>query len=386
MKIVMYPHGGSGNRGCEAIVRGTLKILLPDEAILFSSSVKQDEEVLLNEICNLEYERNPIKRSSLQYLIAFIKYHLFSEKDAFDIYTFKKIIDSSNKSTVALSIGGDNYCYGEAKYIYLINNEIKKSGAKTVLWGCSVDESQLTPAMINDLKSYDLIVARESITYNAMKKINANTIIYPDPAFQLDTIQLSVPPKFIIGNTIGINVSPMIIENESNQGMTLKNYESLIEFIINETDMNIALIPHVIWDFNDDRKPIEYLYNKFRSSDRVCKIDGCGARELKGYIGRCRFFIGARTHSTIAAYSSCVPTLVVGYSVKAKGIAKDLFGTYDHYVLPVQKLKDKTDLVIAFKWIYSNENYIREHLNKIIPGYKEKLFELREVIQNLWQY
>ena len=49
-------------------------------------------------------------------------------------------------------------------------------------------------------------------------------------------------------------------------------------------------------------------------------------------------FIGARTHATIAAYSSCVPTLVVGYSIKARGIAKDLFGTDEGYVLPVQAL------------------------------------------------
>ena len=42
---------------------------------------------------------------------------------------------------------------------------------------------------------------------------------------------------------------------------------------------------------------------------------------IKGYISRCELFIGARTHATIAAYSTGVPTLVLGYSVKARGIA-----------------------------------------------------------------
>lgn len=65
-------------------------------------------------------------------------------------------------------------------------------------------------------------------------------------------------------------------------------------------------------------------------------------------------FIGARTHATIAAYSSCVPTLVVGYSIKARGIAKDLFGTDEGYVLPVQALAKKEDLVNAFDWLYQN--------------------------------
>ena len=27
MKLLLYPHGGSGNHGCEAIVRSTLKMI-----------------------------------------------------------------------------------------------------------------------------------------------------------------------------------------------------------------------------------------------------------------------------------------------------------------------------------------------------------------------
>ncbi|MFR4670990.1 MAG: hypothetical protein ACLT69_14285 [Intestinibacter bartlettii] len=65
---------------------------------------------------------------------------------------------------------------------------------------------------------------------------------------------------------------------------------------------------------------------------------------IKGYISRCRLY-RARTHATIAAYSTCVPTLVIGYSVKAKGIAKDIFGTYENYVLPVQYYQIEFDLI-----------------------------------------
>jgi polysaccharide pyruvyl transferase WcaK-like protein len=59
--------------------------------------------------------------------------------------------------------------------------------------------------------------------------------------------------------------------------------------------------------------------------------------------------VGARTHSTIAAYSSGVKTLVIGYSVKSRGIAKDLFGDYEGYVLPVQELSSPDALVEAYK-------------------------------------
>ncbi|MFR8065026.1 hypothetical protein [Thomasclavelia spiroformis] len=64
-------------------------------------------------------------------------------------------------------------------------------------------------------------------------------------------------------------------------------------------------------------------------------------------------------------------------------IAKDIFGTYDDYVLPVQSLKEKDDLTKSFKWLIENENDIKNHLNDFIPGYKEKALELKEIIEKL---
>ena len=134
---------------------------------------------------------------------------------------------------------------------------------------------------------------------------------------------------------------------------------------------------------NDDRKPLNELYEYFKDTKRVVMIDDGNCMELKGYISRCRMFIGARTHATIAAYSTCVPTLVIGYSVKAKGIAKDIFGTYENYVLPVQSLKDEKDLINAFEWMRSNEDSIRKHLINFIPKYKEKGLLVKNEIDRL---
>ena len=75
-------------------------------------------------------------------------------------------------------------------------------------------------------------------------------------------------------------------------------------------------------------KYLYHYYEEFKDTGRVILSYRIilTAPQYKGYIARMRFFIGARTHATIAAYSNCVPTLVLGYSVKSKGIAKDLFG------------------------------------------------------------
>ena len=135
--------------------------------------------------------------------------------------------------------------------------------------------------------------------------------------------------------------------------------------------MSVCLIPHVVWSYNNDLEPINELYREFGNSGRISKITDGNCCELKGYIARCRFFVGARTHATIAAYSTCVPTLVVGYSVKSRGIARDLFGTDEGYVLPVQGLRSKDDLTISFQRILEQEQDQINKLTEIIPHYKK---------------
>ena len=116
--------------------------------------------------------------------------------------------------------------------------------------------------------------------------------------------------------------------------------------------------------------------------DRVVLIEDHNCEHLKGFIARCRFFVGARTHATIAAYSSLIPTLVLGYSVKSKGIAIDLFGTDEYYVLPVQKLSNANAMTEAFEWIMAHEYEIKDHLNKVIPKYIQKAASIHEVVEN----
>lgn len=376
-KFFLYGHNGSGNHGCEAIVRSTEKILkneYPDSIVtLASNGISEDRKYNLDNIVNIIEEQNNLRKCTLPYISAYLNLKVFNKRIKSEELSYRKTFYNLDNDTITLSIGGDNYCYPGYQRFTMLHNMLRKKNHKTVLWGCSVEPSKIDKAMAEDLRNYDLIIARETMTLEALKAIKANAKLYPDPAFQLNIIYKEIPENFKEKNTIGINISPMIMNNENKDGITMKNYEILIEYIINNTDMNVVLIPHVIWeDNNDDRIPCTELYNKFKKTKRVILIEDDNCEVLKGYISKCRFFIGARTHSTIAAYTTCVPTLVVGYSIKAKGIAKDIFGDYDNYVIPVQSLVKDDDLLAAFKWIYVNEERIRTHLNEFIPSYREK--------------
>lgn len=383
--ILLYGHNGSGNHGCEAIVRATSKIMreaIPNINItLATGGIEEDKKYGVNKIVNLVKERNKVSKLTVPYISAYLQLKLLKNELPSEMLSYRKTFNSIDSDTISFSIGGDNFCYPGYERFIMIHNMVREKAAKTVLWGCSVEPSKITEIMKKDFLNYDLIIARETLTYEALKSLGANVKLYPDPAFQLDCIKKDLPKGFIEGNTVGINISPMIMRNENIEGITMENYSELISYIIENTDMNIAMIPHVIWsDNNDDRIPCTELYNKYKHTNRVVMIEETNCEELKGYISRCRFFVGSRTHATIAAYSTCVPTIVIGYSVKAKGIAKDLFGTYDNYVLPVQNLKEKDEMIRTFKWFMENENNIKDHMNNCMDDYcKRSLDAAKEI-------
>ncbi|MGN1180112.1 MAG: polysaccharide pyruvyl transferase family protein [Suilimivivens sp.] len=398
-QLVMYMHAGSGNHGCEAIVNSVCH-MVKETVTLVSYFGKEDENYSLRDLCDIVSERR-FEEHRLAHALYYTYRKVTGDTESFIRYRYGDIF-KGKQAPLAISIGGDNYCYDNMlSDLRLANSAFNKAGTRTVLLGCSIEPELLKrDDIVKDLMKYHTIIARESITFEALKKMAAehtrqnmaqgqqnipNILCFPDPAFTLGKKELPLPEGFAERNTVGINISPMIQDNEKTDGITMKNYRALISHIIEKTDMQIALIPHVVWERNDDRKPVHELYEAFKNTGRVTEIPDGSCEELKGFISRCRFFVGARTHATIAAYSSCVPTLVVGYSVKARGIARDLFGTEENFVLPVQSLKNPKDLAESFQWLVDHESEIRGKLEEAMMSYQERALQTGKEVDRLWE-
>ena len=363
--VILYMHAGSGNHGCEAIA-ATICRMLPggkEDKYLISYRKGEDDRYSLPQLCTILQER-----SFDAHKIAHVAYYAYrkitGDRESFLRYRFREALKLP--ASLAVSIGGDNYCYDSMQSDLILSNRVLNAkGIRTVLLGCSIEpELVRRPDLTEDLGRYRAIAARESITYDALQetfsgKANAPKIfLVPDPAFTLETEYAPLPEGFAEGRTVGINLSPIAQESEARPGVTMEAYRALIRTILTETDLQIAFIPHVIWNGNDDRVPCRQLYEHFIKegyADRMVMLEDAPASVLKGYIARCRFFIGARTHSTIAAYSSCVPTLVVGYSKIAE----------------------------AFRWLRDNEAGIRGHLEEMMPGYVERAGETAKILAEL---
>ncbi|MCM1266966.1 MAG: polysaccharide pyruvyl transferase family protein [Bacteroidales bacterium] len=385
-RIVMYLHGGSGNHGCEAIVNSTCHMMEDIPKILVTVSEQEDRRYTLEPLCDILEERK-IAEHFFAHAWYYAWRKVFRDPESFMRYRFHDVL-GKNLAPLYLSVGGDMYCYElSKKEAVTANSAFNRAGAKTVLWGCSLEPELLQdPKIVEDMRRYALITSRESITTQALAEagITENVKQFPDPAFALEPEETKLPHGFLAGNTVGINISPMILRHENENGITIKNYRNLMDYILENTDCHIALIPHVMWRHNDDRLTANELYSGYQSNERVILFEDMSCQKIKYIISKCRFFIGARTHATIAAYSSCVPTLVVGYSVKARGIARDLFGAEEHYVLPVQDLADPEELIGAFSWILEHEEEIRGRLQAIMPDYCKKAAEAGDEIRGLW--
>ncbi len=387
MKVFMFNHSGSLNRGCEAIIKGTIAILNEaygeNEYILSSYSPGEDGKISdLASILSFE----PKKLNVVEHIIAALNIRIKNDERYSVLKRYSTFFKDARFADICLSVGGDTYCYGDNSVIRIITEELNRRGKKTILWGASIGKEDLTAEKEKNLACFDAIFARESLSFNLIneKKLNPNVFLFPDPAFVLHGEELPLPMGWQEKNTVGINISPIVA------GRNPRIFEiisSFIKRILRETDMSVALIPHVTSQANNDMTLLEKLFNenKSKSNRRLLILPAdLTAEQYKGYIARLRYFIGARTHATIAAYTNCVPTIVLGYSVKSKGIALDLFGD-ERFVINTGNLQSGDELYDTFEALREQENDIISICKSIMPDMIKKAYsagiKLRDILR-----
>jgi len=381
---MMFAHESSLNRGCEAIVRSSTAILKEKigGAKVYLASSQPETDTVISKLDGIyDGSTRSIKRYSYDWLLSSLKIKLFQDESYALGVIHHNIIEKIKDMDVCLSIGGDNYCYGEQPGWYEIDKRVKAQGKKLVLWGCSIGEEDMTPRKLEDLQLFDLILSRESLTYNMLvSKGLKNVKLCADPAFTMEKEELALPKGWQEGNTLGLNFSPLVWKrNKQSQAAV----DELIQHILKTTDMTIALTPHVIIQGNNDYEVLSSYYETYKDTGRVVLLpDNLTAIQYKGYIARMRFFIGARTHATIAAYSNYVPTMVLGYSVKSKGIARDIFGE-EKLVLGIDEISDSRRLIGKFDEMVGEEAELKNRLKQAIPEIKKMSYKAVNYLSEL---
>ncbi|MCL2005885.1 MAG: polysaccharide pyruvyl transferase family protein [Planctomycetaceae bacterium] len=394
--IILHGNNLDQNRGCQALRHTTLMMLdkhLPNtprlHANLFCNDDPQFHQILPDpKSAGVRYEIKDRKHPLL---------YLWGAKlvgsAMLGLFPPMNIHKDIPKCRCLLAMGGDNlsFDYGMLATLLFFSPFAKavKLGVPSVIWGASIGPFRQKPAwekrFADILKQVDLITAREPLTqaYLAELGIEHNVRMVSDPAFLLPAEQPELPApldKALNDGALGLNLAPLMIRysGQSKEAWSHAAVEMLAN-VARRIDMPIVLIPHVMQlpnfdPINDDFAFMKGLWESLELPirERVFLYD---AREhtsmqIKGVISRLRAFAGNRTHATIAALSTHVPTFSIGYSVKSRGINQDIFG-HENWVAHFSQLKGQR-LAERIENLLREGDGIRKHLQGVIPAYAEK--------------
>lgn len=325
----------------------------------------------------------------------------------FCVYAFSKIgvslsVSKNSRlfgyydSDIVVVIGGDTMsgikgAFGFSTFTPFIN--ILYSillGKKVVLYGESIGY-YTNPIVSSIAKSIfnrtDLIILRDELSHEYISENNiTNPTVYvtADSAFLLSPASesrvheiLDIEDFEINNSIIGINASKLIgryqqNNDQNNDGNMIDILAKVIDNLIENLDSNIIMIPHVYEPGNDDRTTILSIFEKIENKSKVFCVNGeYSPQELKGIIGLCDLFIGARMHSTIASTSMLVPTVGIAYSHKMYGIIGKMLGQ-EEYILDIKEL-DYDKLISKIYVAWENREKIRSDLEVRIPEVKDKV-------------
>jgi colanic acid/amylovoran biosynthesis protein len=340
--FLLVGNGGYENRGCEAIVRGTARILRSafgpcrllnwhlDPRAHPPPAIEHDTEILHRPI--------PLpKRLTPAWLAVRCLQH--AHHPVLARFAFKGLCDEARICRAVLAVGGDNFTldYGKPSIFVALANALAGSGKQQVLWGASVgpfDEDPVYQQFVGNVlqRRFSHFFVREELSANYLESqwhLQQRVRRFSDPAFQLDpTPSPFVPPL----GAIGFNLSPMLrstIERQHSGGWRhfLRNLAAKLACL----SRPIVMIPHVTQPYGDDWECLREFADALMVHGVHAQFSppDTSAAQAKSIIAGLEALVAARTHACIAGYSSQVPVLAIAYSQKASGIAESIFGNQD---------------------------------------------------------
>lgn len=397
------------NRGCEAIVRGTVKILRKhfndprficvsrfssDEQFNRQRAVERDGAITHLQTCGRMSREQALRNFWRPYTWSYVHKRYF-RPEMLKYLEYQKMIPHLDGAAAVLSVGGDNYSldYGIPTLFTDLDDIAIEKGRPIVIWGASVGPFDKIPEyegyMARHLREVTGIFARESATIDYLRGIDVVENVYPvsDPAFMMDPEKpAGIEDEISIEeDSIGINLSPLMANYVT--GGDLDRWTELAASIVAEvaarTGMRIYMIPHVTVPDSNDYEFMRRAVARIRDGrEKITLVPPrYNASETKWIIGQMAVFAGARTHATIAALSSGVPTLSFAYSIKARGINRDLFGSDDNCLGP-DMLAPET-IAEKIGSMLSQRSQIQSSLRSTIPKVQEGAMKAGKYLRNI---
>lgn len=395
--IYLSGQNNFGNRGCEALVRSTVGLLrqhLGDVRVLVPSldaarDLAQWPDAASEGVEFVPATLPPGRWTNWDRLCRRVP--LATHLPLFKLAPTAALRQSIARCDALLVIGGDNYSLDydlSSLFQYVGEAELALTlGKKVVLWGASVGPFSRLPAiesrMVRHLQRLHLVTVRESASVDYLRGlgVQANVVPVADSAFlmtpkadALSTLQAR-PGR----DVLGLNLSPLIdrlLARQGHPGRLRREAVTFVRQVVEQDGLDVLLIPHVVplngVGFGSDERTHGEIMAELGGLGAAVRMapSGLNAPQLKHLISQCRFFIGARTHATIAAMSTGVPVGSIAYSLKARGINRDLFG-HERYLLPTEQVA-AASLHQLLATLMADEAAVHAQLAERLPLWRDR--------------
>lgn len=366
----------SGNRGCVALSISTMYLLdeiLSKQGISYTFYLPQSGQVVSGEysikighkIIKYIACGTPLSHNMKQFIKNVLRY-----KEYISNYQIFKNAD------YILDIGqGDSFSdiYGKTRFDWIFSQYELSQKFNIPL--CILPQTigpfqndEIKTRATRGIQQAKSVMARDKQSYNYVKELLPHKEIteYIDVAFFMPYHKKQFDSQFI---HVGLNVSALLWNGgytRNNQfGLTV-DYQQLIckiiEYFLTLPNVKLHLIPHVVLgekNIENDYEVSFEIYEKYSHPNLILSEFFLGPIEAKNYIAGMDFFMGARMHSTIAAFSTGVPVVPMAYSRKFNGLFADTL-SYSH--LADMKKDNNSEILQLIQESFSNREALKTEI------------------------
>ena len=389
MKILLAGQRTLNNKGCEALVVSTitrLRSFNPNVAFVLPSENFESDNMILEKygLTGITLIKAPeitleirlwnkiTNHISILPLIWFPSRLRFS-KDAFDVI---------RTCDLALHIGGDNFSF-DYSYAGLVSNtalidELTRLNITQRIWCATIGPFSknrfIEQRVMKKFNRLSEITVREPETKEYLELFKVKSRLVCDPAFSLQVeSQFDVNCNGDKQKYIVINLSPYVYKDADQ--ITVKiAFQEFVSKRISE-GYDIVLLSHVNTKSSSDTFVLNEILEKFLSHPQVTFApENLTSSGFKSVVNRACCVVAVRTHVTIAGFSTCTPTLSIGYSAKAFRLNEFIFGGVN-YVIPSREVS-QIRLESVFQNLLQENEAISTALEKCVSKFRLAFDEL----------
>jgi colanic acid/amylovoran biosynthesis protein len=357
MKILLIGMWGLYNRGCEAIVRGSAKILkqiYPGAEVSVAVGIPESVAADRQRLPDFEGDIYPlIRERRLLSLPLRIVRRLVRELTGHLLYNSRKFIGYPTEGwDLVFEVGGDTYAADPTHDFQHDQWLMREKGLKLGLWGLNLgpyDEQMISPQKLKSgFSQYSLITVRDDFSkaYLADLGVERNVFRMADPAFEMDPEPWDFAaclPLMRDKRIIGLNLSPLIAKFFRGGIPGMIQLARELTRKLHNSGFGVVFIPHCFPPacpaYDDDLAVLRPAYDQIQAENIPVGLipGGLSSPQVKFAISQCDLFIAARMHSGIAAWSTGVPVLMLSYSQKSLNLNDEIYG-HRKYVLDIREV------------------------------------------------